>query len=201
MKRLLAILLTLVLCIGVFVSCDNNEETSSSEHETAATPVTQNDATVDYKSSFPVFEHTIDSYESNRIISKEDLNYELFDRWVIDDYESFLGFISENTNYTNVTNITESAFEDSFIIAVFRNDDYYKTENYCYGNFKKKDDYFVICFEYTKYYGKAYDEAERPYSFDLILVPREACNEDVNNISVCIQTIVHEYDCSGELIE
>ena len=34
MKKLLAILLTLVLCLGVFVSCDNSNEISSSEIET-----------------------------------------------------------------------------------------------------------------------------------------------------------------------
>lgn len=203
MKKLLALVLAMILCLGIFVACNDEGLTL---HEREEPNVERH----------PVFPSSLkNAYTSYTVVEKQSLwgsgINKQFQRWVFDDYAYFSRFLSENTSSKNSCNeITKETFETNFIVIVYRLDDYRRTENYGYGNFKWNepkfvyghDGYYSITLEYTETY-KSLDTEEVPPIFDIIVVPREDGPQDLSEVAgdFRLVTLVHHYAVISETIE
>ena len=105
MKKLLAILLALVLYIGVFVSCDNNEETSSSE----SSEESFRDKEEGYYKTVPLtYVLSDESVAPSYKIKQGAPNFKFYT-----DYNSLLNDLQEPIN-----GFDESIFNDNYILMV-----------------------------------------------------------------------------------
>ncbi len=206
MKKLLALLLAMILCLGVLVAC--NDEPSDLE-------LVENDEPNVEKGSTPVFPTIFKNrYTCYNVSEKQSLNgtKEKFQRWIFADRASFIEFLQENTSLTDSDEITEETFEENFVVVIYRLGDYRKTENYGYGDFRwnepnifvgRDDAYYSITLEYTSYANRAYDERDVPPKFDIVVVPREDGPQNLSEVAenFRIETYVHYYKGLGETIK
>ncbi len=200
MKKLLAILLAMILCLGVLVTC--NDEPSDLE-------LVENDEPNVEKGSTPVFPTIFKNrYTCYNVSEKNSLNgtKENFQRWMFADRASFIAFLQENTRLTDSDEITEETFEENFVVVVYRRRDTRDTENYGYGDFKwnepneligRSEGFYSITLEYTDNKSvTAKDDWEKPPTFDIIIVPREDAPKNLSEIAdrFYLKTYVHEYN-------
>ena len=148
-----------------------------------------------YDNGFPVFERPKDEYAVHNIQGKQGLSHMLYDRWIINDYESFSDFLLEKTGLTMFDNITKDTFDENFVVAIYRNDDMRITKNYSYSNLKNKNGEWFLTFEYTIYYTiDIPDVVSSSNSFDLVVIPRSELLQVTNDLRIVLSVYAHEYD-------
>ncbi len=203
MKKLLSLLLAMILCLGVLVACDDltlheNEEPNVGEGR------------------WPIFQTIFENRYVCYIVGEKSKNSgtnekrEDFERWIFDDYTSLISFLKENTTSNGGGEITQETFEENFIVVVYRvgSGSLRTEENYGYGNFKwnkpeQSDGYCSITVEYTKYVNKAWNDADVPSRFDIVVVPKEDGPQDFSGVADNFRIIkhIHRYEEIVEWIE
>ena len=175
MKKLLSLLLTLVLCLGMFVACDNEDETLEID--------TSKNAAVQYYYHETVFDE-VDSPFENEVV-------------LVESYKDFIDFAEERTiySYKMGTSIREQYFEDHYLLRIKRGD--YREIGY--RMFRVDDDgkasiildklsYYDLRSYYNGkvIYGVAANpdgsaqEAYRAY-YDFVLIPKSEISAEINS--------------------
>ena len=194
MKKLVAILLTLIFCLGIFVSCDNETLTESSSES-----IQESESEIEKGVSFdnagiPIFKKGKTAYTCIKVEATDNAKnkYVLFDRIIFAEYLDFLEFINENIE-GNVE-INQNTFEENFVIVIYRND-FYPTQLYpCYSDLIKEDDHYVLHLEYTIHKQVQVNAMQvKPY-FDFVIIPKTECTEIAPETKICIQEWIHQYD-------
>lgn len=206
MKKILSILLVLVFCLGIFVSCDNNEQSESSSESTQESEMTSGGEELSSESegiqqsvSFdnigvPILKKgkTEYSYVKAETNNEAEKKYALFDRIVFVEYLDFLGFVNKNIG-RNVE-IDQNTFEENFIIAIYCSDNYQTKLYPCYSDLKKEDDNYVLNFEYTTHKQLQVNAMEMKPTFDFVIVPKIECSEISPETQIYIRVFEHQYD-------
>ena len=187
MKKFLSLLLALLFCLSFIVSCEKEEEPSSSSE----VPTSSGELSYDDR-GLPIFPAPANAYTHYNVTEKENapLAGEPYDTWVFDNYEAYCGFISQ---YAPIGDITEDMLDDSFIVVVYRREDIRWTENYSYHNFFKEGEKCSLILEYTDY-GTEHTDDEYFFSFDIVLVPRSECDGSPLDITVSLKKHIHRWE-------
>ena len=203
MKKFLSLLLALLLCCGFIVSCEKEEapleSESSSDTESSSIESSLSEGELVYdERGLPVFFSPPNAYTYYNVAEKEkaDSAGKCYDTWVFDNYEAYCGFISQ---YAPIGDITESMFDDSFIVVVYRPDDIRWTENYSYSNFEKRDGKYSLVLEYTEYPELSRTDDDYLACFDVVLIPRSECDAEPFSITVSIKRHIHRWEGEDEL--
>ena len=189
MKKILSILLALILCLGMLISC-GNEENSSSQGEYSSVCSSESSAWE------PKINKIKTEYSFERCYLKEDkFNehlYNAFDRFVFAEYSDYLNFVNDG-NISDSDNITQELFNENFIIAVYQ-DGYKSRENERYGDFEKQTDSCRLVLEFTNYTNVPEEDQEIWPVFDLIIIPRTLCAEISSNMEISLVIWEHNYE-------
>ena len=189
MKKILSILLALTFCLGAFVSC-GNEEDSSSQGEYSSICGSESSVWE------PKINKTKTEYSFERCYLKEDkFNehlYNAFDRFVFAEYSDYLNFVNDG-NISDSNNITQELFNENFIIAVYQ-DGYKSQKNEHYGDFEKQTDSCRLVLEFTNYTNVPEEDQEIWPVFDLIIIPRTLCAEISSNMEISLVIWEHNYE-------
>ncbi len=199
MKKLISLILCLLLCFTFIVSCEKEEEPTS--EQSFSTQGSSYIVDYDKDGVFPVFKRPEAEYSFYNVKIKENLErkFDYFDRIIINDYSSFLNFLSSNTNAASLSKITEQTFIESFVIAVYRGD-LRKTENYSYSRFThSQEDEWRLVLEYSSI-EQTYESMVYPDSFDFVVIPRSECTSDASKISVSLHLYIHKYSFDANTV-
>ena len=197
MKKFLSILLVLILCLGIFVSCDNETPTESSS-ESVQESETEKGVSFD-NAGIPIFKKGEAEYTCIKVEANDNTKnkYVLFDRTIFIEYLDFLEFTNENI--VGNVEINQNTFEENFVIAIYRND-YYPTQLYpCYSDLIKENDHYVLNLEYTIHKKVQVNAMQiKPY-FDFVIIPKSECTEISPETKIYIQECIHQYDIDVNL--
>ncbi len=200
MKRILSLFLALVLCLSALSSCNDNEDQgSSSESEVESQAPEQ--VTYPYIDSdgFPVFRDSTDIYEYINVQAREELQYNPHDTIVIDSYDALRTFMLQNLNQSSINGIDESFFNESFLIAVYRDNNRKMKEYHCYSTLtahKTLNYHYTLRLEYMSYPDKGYTMEIAPNTFDLVKIPKShsSTQNNINKLVVDIKEYKHTYN-------
>ncbi len=205
MKKLVAILLTLIFCLGIFVSCNNetptetssqsegvkesDSEESSRNHEETMTTLDSETESVDISSES---ESLVDDTAEKVILDGVTCEY-------FDAYNAFLDKYQYSTPSINIGEqhakvifnyedflkgvtlenifeiITEATFDDYFVIVISGRTPVIRSEDIYYTDFKEENDCYTIT--YNRVYSKKqnFSPAESGYT-DVCIIPKSLCN-------------------------
>lgn len=200
MKKILALLLSLVMLLPLAVSCgDNPEESSSSEQDAPDEP---SYPYID-GNGFPVFRRATSPYKYINVQAREGLVYNTFDTVLITSYDNMRTFMLQNLNQSSINGVDETLFEDNFILAVYRDNNRKTKEYYCYSAltpYKALNNSYQIDFEYVFYHDKGYTMEIGPNTFDLVVIPMPKSEDGTPQISpkstIVLREARHEYSLS-----
>lgn len=209
MKRLLALILSLLVCFSLLVSCNEEEESSSSSQESSSSSSNEEQSSSTESASsgklsyddrgVPVFSIPENAYVYYNVNEQEksgiSLSNKCYDTWVFNDYESYYDFVSQHA--ISAGGITEKELNEYFLVVVYRREDIRWTENYSYSNFEKRDGKYLLVLEYTVYTELSQTEDEIPFSFDIVLIPRNECEESPTGIIVSLKRHIHRWEGCG----
>ena len=205
MKKLLAILLTLVLCLGVFASCDipwNEPEESSQNDWTNGEVAISNLGYWNYENPSSIENLNYFSAESISPYTaytdfryyKDDFEFDTVNEngWcynveAIWSYDAFLEGI-DNNNLPD--SINKETFENNFVVVIKSISGHIRTEDVYYSGFKKENEHYELTYHLVSR-GQEFSDAEDPYT-DVCLIPKSVCKDGLSDIE--IKVIRREYD-------
>lgn len=199
MKKILSLILSIILCLGIFVSCDNETPT-----ETSSQSIQESEIEIEQGVSFdnagiPIFKKGETEYTCIKVEANDNAKnkYVLFDRIIFVEYLDFLDFTNENIE-GNVE-INQNTFEENFVIVIYRND-FSPTQLYpCYSDLIKEDDHYVLNLEYTIHKQLQVNAMQvNPY-FDFVIIPKTECTEISPKTKIYIQEWIHQYNIDVNL--
>ena len=122
MKKILSILLALTFCLGAFVSCGNEENSTESQDSSRneysnASSVNENEHNSNnflYKMDGEFLTIDINNYG----VAIDSSIYKSGNAWVLDSYESLIGFFEDNFEEYDLTSVNSSIFDNSYLIVV-----------------------------------------------------------------------------------
>lgn len=216
MKKILSMLLTLIMCLGMLVSC-GNEESSSSQSETksesSSESIVQSEFTgEESKSEIP------SETQSETILDDNVLNNITRDTFA-NAYQSWIGwyyetgivdgeydgmFVCAKAIFTyeefqkgaiddRPTGITEQTFEDNFVVVIQGKQGHIRREDTYYTDFERRDNYYMLTYNSVWRQGEGFSDAE--YAFcDVCVIPNGLCE----SLNPQIEIIKKEYVFLGE---
>lgn len=180
MKKFLSLILILIICFGSFVSCGNEESSSSESQESSSQ--NQTDGIVGYDefgrpiiktspNQLPTYTVQLRGH-SNETVPEPNPIEEYLSSPIIENFSDFTEFLINATLKTSIDEITETTFEDNIVIVIYRSIDARK--NFQYYNFEIQDNNIYLSYEYTIFHD-AY-LVPQPGYVDFVVVPRESCD-------------------------
>lgn len=209
MKKLLAILLTLILCLGMLASCDDSSV--SSEDEKLKVEITDSGKPV-----FCTISDTYTKYQIKNLKSESSVfeNYTLLaSRYLFVSYLEFITF-AQNISDDTTFDISEESFENHVVLVVLRNP---CVSGVNYGDLVQKntlegshigkpykdepDNKYILSVEYTFHYPQYSTGISGFPSVDAVLIPKEKINVLPEDLEIEIKAIEHTYMSSTNMIE
>ncbi len=201
MKKLLSILLALILCFGLLISCGNEESSSSQSEkksESSSESVVQSESTgEESKSEVPTETETETNLGEGVVLGvTRDTFATAYESWIgwyyetgiVDgEYDGMFACVKAFFNYEDFekgaiddrpTGITEQTFEDNFVIVIRGCEGHIRSYDIHYTDFKKEDGYYTLTYNSVYCWGEMFGEALQPFC-DVCIIPKELC-EDAN---------------------
>ena len=209
MRKILALILALLLCVGL-IACNNEEANlgssssldSSSDASSSAKPSTNDDKQKQPKKeildnvtleSLGFYTSYISSVESS---TPNDYYHTSEERAkVVSSYEEFLSYVSNN--HTDILrHINEETFENNFVVLISGQEGHIRVENVYYSDFEKFDEYYTLTYNYLYEENRCLQMMVEKYS-DVCVIPRTLCQDDISSIELKI--IRKDYKFEGEI--
>lgn len=200
MKRILSLFLLLAFCLCAFSSCNDDEgQGSSSESEKESQSPEQVVYPYIDNDGFPVFRDSTEIYKHINVQAREELQYNPLDTIAIDSYDTLRTFMRQNLNQSSISGIDEAFFNESFLLAVYRDNNRKMKEYHCYSTLtphKTLNYHYTLRLEYVSYPDKGYTMEIAPNTFDLVIIPKShsSTQNNINKLVVDIREYKHTYD-------
>ena len=191
MKKLLALLLAMILCLGVLVACNEeppeepkissgywyiDRESDSSAELNGVTPEWLGAYTTIFGGDI-----AYPNYENLTKLEDYGMGCEPYCIKIISSYEDFLkGVINEEA----FESITTQTFEDNYALIVQGRWGVQRDKEWlCYNDLKKEDGYYTL--SYSRIFTRETMEspAEEPY-VDVVIIPKELFEDHPNTIEI-----------------
>ncbi len=189
MKKLLSILLALIFCLGMIVSCKDGNGNENDD-------LGKNGKRVDY------FYHLVIPLESNE-------GFEEKCKWIV-DYESFEEFIDalplkSTTSSSIYFSIDEEEFNNTYVLAIPRKKEA-DTNLMGYRNFTQiEEGCSIICDKIWYHSGSSYEDGKVQYYiasgagsfnsavyYDIVVIPKNKIDFTINlNTEISVDSIIH----------
>jgi hypothetical protein len=202
-KRIMSLLLALVMCLCVFLSCDDNEstqsESSSEQTQDKFAPTQTSGFPYIDENGFPVLKNASFTYKHINLQAKEDLPYNTYDTKVIYNYETLRTFMLQNLTQSSINGIDDTFFEEYILLAVYRDNGRKMKEYYSYSALSplafNHGNHMTVDMEYLLYPDKAYTMEIGPNTFDFVVIPLShiSAKNNAQNLVISVKHRQHIY--------
>ncbi len=199
MKKLLSILLALILCFGLLISCGNEENSSSQSEkksESSSESVVQSESTCEESTSeVPTETETETNLGEGVVLGvTRDTFATAYESWIgwyyetgiVDgEYDGMFACVKAYFNYEDFekgaidsrpTGITEQTFEDNFVLVIRGREAHTRNYDIYYTDFEKQDGYYTLT--YNCVFRKGHSSGEKETHFcDICIIPKELCDD------------------------
>lgn len=217
MKKLLALLLAMILCLGVLVACDTPEESSSSsssEESSTSTegPVLEDPSTPrltsktfegqwDYENAtkevvngitadtFSAYRAILSEWKGTHVLHEKMLSGKKFFAKMFSNYEEFSETVSE------FDAVVEATFENNYVLVVEGVSGYIRDKNAMdiyYTDLKKENGSYTLTYNLIE---RGQEEALDFYT-DIVIIPKSLFEDDISDIDLTV--IKKQYVFKGD---